>query len=167
MTCTDSSVSLFENLKIAHRGNFFEGYRCLLSSFPRKKVIQHERMYSPWNPSLHTHIVKEVNFSLKCPIVTQFQPHKNQKGILWYFRTPVTISPRQYYKTSHKQKNNTLCLHSTFLLKSSADIISLILTGFLRFADGGIAHNEVKCLRPLEELASSELGKKTWFPDWD
>lgn len=118
-------------------------------------------------PSLHAHVVKEVNFSLKCPIVTQFQPHKKQQGILRYFCTPVTISPRQCYKTSHKQKNNTSCLHSTFLLKSSADIISFILKGFLRFADGGIAHNEVKCLRPLKELASSELGKKIWFPDWD
>ena len=110
---------------------------------------------------------KRSTFPRSAPIVTQFQLQKNQKGILWYFCTPVTISPRQYYKTSHKQKNNTLCLHSTFLLKSSADIISLILTGFLRFADGGMAHNEVKCLRSLKELASSELVKKTWFPDWD
>lgn len=89
------------------------------------------------------------------------------KGTLWYFGAVVTISCRQYYKTSHKQKNKTSCLHSTFLRKGSADMISLILTGFLRFAGGGTAHNEVECLRSLKGPASGGLGKRAWFPALD
>lgn len=52
---------------------------CLTSRFPRKKVTQHQHMYSLGMPSLPMHKVKEVNFSSKWLLVTQFQPQKSQK----------------------------------------------------------------------------------------
>lgn len=47
---------------------------------------------------------------------TQFSSKEPKRNFMVLL--PDLISPRQYYKMSHKQKNNTLCLHSTFLLRA-------------------------------------------------
>lgn len=124
------------------QGNLHFGLGRLVWSFPRRKVIQHPAYVLLGISSLPMRKVTEVNFSLQCPHGNPIPAPTEPKGTWWYFWTQFFLG-----NIIKLRKTNTWCLHSTFLLKSSADIILLILTDFLRFADRGTTG---RCLRSIK-----------------
>lgn len=135
------SVSLFERLETAHRGICVsdEDVFCEVSQGGRWSNIQHTFSLE-FLVSLC--IRSEVNFSLSCRHGNPIPASPEPEGTWWHFWTPFFLG-----SIIKLQKTNTWCLHSTFLLKSFADIIILfILTGCLGFADRGAT---CRCLRSV------------------